>query len=114
MKPACEIVVSKVLPSIRAAIVKVLIEEHKMQQTEVARIMGISQGSISLYTTCRRGCDKEIHKLFPEIEKYAKEVAVKIASGKLKKTSTILCTVCRKIRKSKEFCDIHKQFAQLV
>lgn len=113
MKPPCELVVSKVLPSVRSAIVKILIEEHKMKQTDVAKILGISQGSTSLYITSMRARDKKFLQLFPEIKKYTKELAERIASGKLKSTPLTLCAVCKQLRKSTNFCNLHKEFAQL-
>ena len=113
MKPPCELVVNKILPNIRAEIAKILIEEYKMKQTEVAKILGITQGSISLYTTFTRAKDKKILRSFPEIKRDTEDIAEEIATGKLKNTPLMLCSICKKIRKNKNFCKYYKQFAQL-
>jgi hypothetical protein len=41
MKPPCEVIVRKILPTLRASLVKVLVNEG-MQQKEVASILGIT------------------------------------------------------------------------
>jgi predicted transcriptional regulator len=113
MKPPCEVVVNKILPAIRAEIVKKLINDYKMKQTEVAEMLGITQGSVSLYCATSRGGDEKLLKMFPEITTYAKDIAKKLFEGKDKKTELALCDACRKVRSKKEFCDYHKQMIQL-
>lgn len=114
MKPPCEMIVSKVLPSIRAAIVKVLIEEYDMKQTEISEILNISQSAISQYYTSARAADKRLYSVFPEITKYAKEVADKLVDGKMKGEEILLCEPCQIIRKNKKFFDFHDEFIQLM
>jgi hypothetical protein len=113
MKPPCELVVSKVLPSIRAAIVKVLIDDYKMKQTEVSEILGITQSSVSQYITSARAGDDRLYDLFPEIRKYAHEISDKIVKSGLKSSRISLCIPCQKIRRSEKFCNLHKEFSQL-
>ena len=113
MKPPCELVVSKVLPGIRAAIVKVLIEDYNMKQTEVSDILGISQSAISQYITSIRGGDERIYELFPEIREYARNIADKIVKDELESNQISLCTACQSIRDSEKFCNLHKEFSQL-
>ncbi|UCH88611.1 MAG: ArsR family transcriptional regulator, partial [Thermoplasmata archaeon] len=91
MKPPCEIIVTKILPSLRAAIVKVLIEEYHMKQTEISEILGISQSAISQYITSTRGADEKFYSLFPEISTYAKTVADQIVEGGNKQRHIHLC-----------------------
>ena len=106
MKPPCEIIVEKLLPSLRAAIVKFLIEDHKMKQTEISEKLGISQSAVSQYYTSTRAVDDTFISMFPEIPKYAKEVAKKIASGKIKGDQVLLCEPCQKVRGNQKFCSI--------
>ena len=113
MKPLCELVVGKILPTIRAAIVKVLIEEYKMKQADIANILGISQGSISLYVTSTRAKNDEVLELFPEISKYANETAQKIADGKITGEQISLCSICKEIRKNKKFSEYLKPLHRL-
>ncbi|MCK5560412.1 MAG: ArsR family transcriptional regulator [Thermoplasmata archaeon] len=114
MKPPCELIVSKILPSIRAAIVKQLIEDHNMKQTQISTILGISQSAVSQYYTSARAADESALALFPEIVKYAKDVAGKIANGKISKDQILLCEPCQRIREDDKFCDFHKEFDQFM
>jgi hypothetical protein len=113
MKPPCEIIVGKILPTIRAAIVKVLVKEG-MQQKEIAAMLGITQASVSQYINAARGGDKKMLEMFPEIERYAVEMTESIKRGESETEPGIyLCKICKKIRSDKRFREYHKQFAQL-
>ena len=114
MKPPCEIVVSKMLPQIRAGIVKILIQDYHMKQIEVSKILGITQASVSQYLSSNRGGGDEFQNIFPEIMDYAKEIADKIASGKDTETQVaLLCEICMKIRVDEKFCNYHKSLLNL-
>jgi predicted transcriptional regulator len=114
MRPPCEIVVNKVLPHIRADIVKILIREYKMRQIEISKRLGITQASVSQYLSSTRGGNKEFHDIFPEMEEYAKEIAKKIASGETRDTQVALvCQMCSKMREEEKFCEYHKGFLEL-
>ena len=114
MKPPCEVIVNKVLPTIRAAIVKELIDEYKMKQLEISKILGISQSAISQYYTSARAGDKNAYNSFPEIVKYAKKIARRIARGELKSEEILLCEPCQLIRKNKKFDDFQEEVIQLM
>jgi predicted transcriptional regulator len=113
MKPPCELIVTRVLPTIRAAIVKTLIEDYKMKQLEISNLLGISQSAVSQYYTSARGVDKNLIKTFPEIEKYAKEVAKKVVKGKIVSSQIILCEPCMNIRKKEKFDNVFEEFLEL-
>jgi len=99
MKPPCEIVVNKMLPLIRANVVRILTQEYNMKQIEVSKILGITQASVSQYLSSSRGGDNELQNLFPEMEDYAKNIAERIASGENKEMQLVLlCETCSKIR----------------
>jgi predicted transcriptional regulator len=113
MKPPCELIVGKILPSIRAAIVKILIEEYRLKQTEIAGLLGISQSAVSQYYTSTRGADHRFLLLFPEILKYAREIADDLTKGKIKGYQISLCIPCQKIRAEKKFKEVQDDFLQL-
>ena len=113
MKPPCEMIVTKVLPSIRAAIVKVLIEDHNMKQTEISELLGISQSAVSQYYTSTRAGDENLYSIFPEISKYAKKVADKIIKSEINSLEISLCEPCHIIRENKNFDEFHKEFIAL-
>lgn len=113
MKPPCEVVVVKILPALRASIVKCLINDHKMKQTEVAEALGITQGAVSLYCTTTRGGDEKLLTMFPEIVPYAKDIAQKVYNKEIKGKELMFCGACQSIRHKKEFCTYHKEINQL-
>jgi predicted transcriptional regulator len=114
LKPPCEIVVTKILPHIRAGIVKTLTHDYHMKQIDVARTLGITQASVSQYLSSTRGEDEEFQKLFPELEEYAKIIAEKIASGEGKVNQmALLCEACSNIRNDGKFCEYHKGLLHL-
>jgi predicted transcriptional regulator len=114
MKPPCEIVVTKMLPHIRAEVVKILTNDFNMKQIEVSERLGITQASVSQYLSSVRGGDGEFQKMFPEMEDFARAIAEKIVSGEGKEVQVaLLCEVCSKIRDEDRFCDYHKDVLRL-
>jgi predicted transcriptional regulator len=106
--------VNKILPHIRADIVKILTQEYNMKQIEVSRRLGITQASVSQYLSSSRGGDKEFHNLFPEMQENAKAIAKRIAEGGGKDTQVaLLCGMCSKMREGEKFCSYHKNFLEL-
>ena len=65
MKPYCEIIVKDVLPGLRSAVAKELAEEYKLNQSEIARLLGVSQASISQYLRKLRGKEMTIIEIGP-------------------------------------------------
>ena len=114
MKPPCEMIVTKVLPSIRAAIVKELLENYNMKQTDISEILGISQSAVSQYYTSTRAGDDSLYSIFPEITNYAKNIADRIVDKKIDKLDISLCEPCELIRKNKQFEEFHQQFIDLM
>ncbi len=108
-RPPCEIVVSKILPSIRSEVVGILSNTYGMRQIEIAEIMGITQASVSQYLNASRGADELFWEVFPEIKAYAGEAAKELVEGRNKlgpdnDSPFLLCTICGKIRKDDRFC----------
>jgi predicted transcriptional regulator len=114
MRPPCELVVNRLLPHIRADIVKILTKDYHMKQIEVSKRLGITQASVSQYLSSSRGGDREFHKMFPEMKEHAKEIAKRIAQGDAKDVQVaLICSMCSKIREGERFCDFHKGFLDL-
>ena len=112
MKPYCEIVTSKLLPTLRAMIAKELMDSYNMTQLQAAKNLGITQSAISQYTRHLRGSKMEsLEKdkvVFKEIEIFAS----KVASKDLKNQTELLeafCSICKTVRKRKLLCDIHQK-----
>jgi len=90
-----ELVVARLLPTIRARLARELLHTYKMKQVDVAHSMGITQAAVSHYNTQSRGVDQEMLRLFPEIKPYVHELSAQIAHG---------MTLSDQIASVNEFC----------
>ena len=105
----CEVVVKCVLPPVRAMIAKELTTKYNLKQTDVAKLLGVSQPAISLYYRKIRGKAIDLEK-DPEIAELIGDLAKSLAKGNLTPTDFIpkFCEICRKIRAKGLLCHIHK------
>jgi len=51
----CEVIIQFVLPAMRKEMVNYFIEYKKLKQTEIARILGITDAAVSQYVKGKRG-----------------------------------------------------------
>ena len=109
-----EVVSAKLLPTIRARLAQVLLDEYKMRQVEVAKHLGITQAAVSHYKTASRGIDPELVKLFPEIDAFVRELAAKIANG-IPQTEQVLAmtNLVDRLMATQRFCEYHKKIAAI-
>ena len=102
-------IVTKVLPGTRSAIVIILIDNYNVKQTEISEALGISQSSVShYYTTSARASDEYIYSVFPEIIKFAKTVTDKIVKNQIRSYEISFCEPCKIIRENKQFLNFHR------
>ena len=108
MNPACEIVVTKVLPVIRANLAKSLIQEHGFTQQNAAKTLNITQPAISQYLKELRGqspafdSDKKLKSM---VSSMASDLAGKKLSDNEK--TARFCELCKYVRSSKLICKFH-------
>jgi len=109
-----EVVVAKLLPTLRARVAQILLLDYSLRQTEVAKLLGLTQAAVSHYNTKSRGIDREILRLFPEIEGHAQLLALRIRQG-LSKSQQIgaLNDICEHVLRTERFCNYHKTVADL-
>ena len=109
MKTPCELVVGKILPSLRASVVKELSGKYDMKQSEIARKLGITQASVSQYLSAARAGDGSIIERFPKILSYAEDISERIVAGESRRQwYGALCEACMDIREEDEFCKMHR------
>jgi predicted transcriptional regulator len=109
MKTPCELVVGKILPALRATVVKELSAKHHMKQSDIAKVLGITQASVSQYLSSTRAGGTKITESFPKIKTYANEIANRIVAGEGKmEWYGVLCKACQDIRSDEEFCKMHR------
>jgi predicted transcriptional regulator len=111
MKPFCEIIVSKVLPAMRAIVTRELMHTYGLSQTETARRLGVTQPAISQYSRELRGYNVKLLKSSPKVMKEVKGLAAEIASGKTspRDMPARICEICGSIRKERVICKLHEQ-----
>ena len=109
-----EVVVAKLLPTLRARVAQILLQDYALKQVQVAKLLGITQAAVSHYNTKSRGIDHEILRLFPEIEGHAQLLALRIRGG-LSKSDQIgaLNAICDHVLRTERFCNYHKRVADL-
>ncbi len=110
MKPYCEVVVSYILPAIRALITRELLTTYNLTQMEASELLGITQAAISQYNKESRGAKVNILEKDKKIMKMIKQLAKKIARGNMTalKINSEFCKICKEIRKRKLICQLHK------
>jgi len=111
MKPYCEVVVSNVLPAMRALIANKLLNKYGLTQKEAAELLGLTQPALSQYVQESRGFKTKLLKENPKIMKMIDDLAEDIASGKNdpKEMQFRICEICKAIRKSKLICSMHEK-----
>jgi predicted transcriptional regulator len=114
MKTPCELVVGRILPTLRASVVKELSGKYRMKQSEIAKKLGITQASVSQYLSETRGGSTKMLDDFPQISEYADEIANRIVAGETRyQWYGVLCKACKDIRDDERFCKLHRISAKL-
>ncbi len=109
-----EVVVAKLLPTIRARLAKELLRTYKMKQVDVARSMGITQAAVSHYNTQSRGVDQDMMRRFPEIKGFVDVLAHRIAAGmSMSQQISTINDFCSNLMQTARFCDYHKSLGDI-
>ena len=114
MKTPCELVVGKILPALRASVVKELSGKYHLKQADIAKRLGITQASVSQYLSSARAGSAKITESFPKIKSYADDISKRIVAGETRfEWSVVLCEACKDIRSDDEFCRMHRLASNL-
>lgn len=105
----CEVAVKSVIPAIRSAIARELTQSYGLKQTEVAKLLGVTQTAVSKYTSHCRGAIFEVTEV-EGVQPVLKETVFSLANGEMDKYELTekLCTVCGIIRQSGLMCILCK------
>ncbi len=108
MRPPCEILVSQILPAIRAIISHHLITEYGFTQNQVAELLGVTQASVSRSLANYRQFSKHYG---PSVTLAAVELAKQLAIGELSPEGSItaLCNFCRNQKIGGVICRLHRR-----
>ena len=118
VRPPCEMMVNRILPHLRGEIVKILLTKYGMRQIDIAKVMGLTQASVSQYINRNRGRANLLEEVFPEIKIYARESAKEIVEGIVRDggkncSRAIICRKCKKIRNNNNFREYIKEINRL-
>jgi len=102
--------VKNYLPVIRSLIAKELVENYKLNQIQIARLLGITQPAVSNYLSLLRG---ELGKAYDrsEVKEVSRKMASELVEGKLSLSESIytICRLCMKLKSGGITCSLHKE-----
>ncbi|MGD1834995.1 MAG: transcriptional regulator [Nitrososphaeraceae archaeon] len=106
-----EIEAKSLIPAIRAILAKKLINEYKMKEEIVAKVLGVTQAAISNYVRGTRGDTELIEKLSSiyEVMRKVDDIAQDLVANKAYTPSTMakFVELCNFMRYSLIICDVH-------
>jgi predicted transcriptional regulator len=113
MKPACEIIVQEILPSVRAMVAVKLTKTYGLSQEQAAKKMGTTQPAISQYKREIRGHRSRVFKQNPKLLEMVDDIAKKVASGELATYDMTIefCRICRYMRSKGIMCELHRELS---
>jgi predicted transcriptional regulator len=100
MKSPCEGIVWDVLPSIRAAIARELVERG-ISQKEVSQMLGITPPAVSQYVSKKRGYNIEFRE---DIKGSISRLADDLIQKKADNLTSRICEICRSLQGDKAAC----------
>ncbi len=108
VKQPVELISERILPTLRGLVVRRLLRDHGMKQTDVAEAMGLTQAAVSHYKNATRGRDPEVLERLPELRDHAEVLADQVAGGASQPEQVAyISEVCRQIQSSDGFCHFH-------
>ncbi len=110
MLTPCEVAVKCVLPVFRAKIASNIRNKYKLSQCEIAKLLGVSQPAISLYSKKMRGKALDLND--SEITALIEALSESLVSGSKTKKDLLLamCKICMIARSKGLMCRLHKAF----
>lgn len=111
----CEVAVKSVVPALRALVAIELTNTHKLKQTDVASLLGVTQTAVSKYIRRVRGSVLTAEDL-KEIQPVIKEIAVSLTNGNAVRESLLrsFCNACKIVRQKKLMCELCKRADPLI
>ncbi len=106
----CEVAVKSLVPSLRSALARELIQSYGMRQNDVANLLGVTQTAVSKYTRYVRGAALKVEDV-KEVQPTIKEIAFSLVNEHMSKYQLVtkLCMVCEMIRRKGLMCELCKR-----
>src|SRR5512136_1320188 len=106
------IVVQYILPALRGAIAKELIEEHGLRKTEVADMMEVTPAAVTQYLNGSRGdAGSGVIERSSMAISLVSEIASDLAEGQTPPDMllTKMCRACYALRTEGLMCELHRE-----
>ncbi len=106
------IVVQYILPALRVAIARELIEEHDLKKMEAAERMEVTPAAITQYLNRSRGdMASTVIKHSSRVMDLVSEIASSLAEGETPPDTLIMkmCQACHIVRSEELICELHKE-----
>jgi len=95
MKAPCETSIWYILPLIRRALARALIEEHGLTQSQAAKRLGLTSAAVSQYVSGKRGgLQVRDARVLKEIKSAAKRIAKADAEADIQEE---ICRLCKRV-----------------
>ena len=112
MKPPCMIVVQYILPALRVAISRKLVNEMNLKKSEAAKKMDVTPAAITQYLNKSRG-DRafDVIEGFERINELIVDLARDLAESENPSDMQLLklCRTCQAIRSEGLICELHME-----
>jgi predicted transcriptional regulator len=106
LKTPCEIIIWKILPTIRSELARSLVQEFGLSQRETARRLGLTDAAVSQYLSEKRGTTRVENEA---LKKDIHEAASRIAEGKGDPVVAELCLICSHFKERKLLNKMYKE-----
>lgn len=110
MKPPCMVVVQYILPALRVAIARELVEKYGLRRREVAEKMGMTPAAITQYLNRSRGdTASAMVEHSSRVMELVSDIARDLVQGEVPADRLLmkLCRACRAARAERLICDLH-------
>ncbi|MGE5533790.1 MAG: transcriptional regulator [Bacillota bacterium] len=110
----CEVGVKTVLPAVKAAMARSIVEKHGLNEKQTANILGLSQSAVSRYVGRERGNLLEIETTAEVVALIDQMVSHLIEQpDKKREFLRLFCQTCQTIREKGLMCTYcHKEMPQ--
>ncbi len=114
MRTACEVMVKFVLPAFRSLVARRLAANYGLSQVDIAKLLGITQPTISFYLSSKRGRWMELLENNPKISELADAFAAALVQGgkSEEELNAMICQLCMTFRELPEYKNIGYVFAR--
>lgn len=106
------IVVQYILPALRVAVARELVEEHGLKKTKVAQMMEVTPAAVTQYLNSSRGdLASNVIEGSSEVGSLVSEIANDLAVEETAPDALLMkvCKTCHTIRAEELICELHKE-----